>query len=55
MIKRNKNPVESVKELVAKAQAWDAMQKSCEENPTKTRKWIASLMRKNLEKAKKTS
>ena len=55
MIKRNKNPIESVKELVAKAQAWDSMQKSCDENPTKTRKWVASLMRKNLEKAKKTS
>jgi hypothetical protein len=37
-----------------KAKAFDAIVKECQDNPTKSRKWVLSLMKRNLKKAQET-
>ena len=44
---------ESVKELQEKAKAFDAIMKECQDNPTKSRTWVLSLMKRNLAKVSK--
>ena len=46
---------ESVKELQEKAKAFDAIMKECQDNPTKSRTWVLSLMKRNLKKVQETS
>ena len=50
--RKDKIPV-TIKEMAAKRKAFDAIVKECEANPTKSRKWVLSLMKRNLEKAYK--
>lgn len=45
---------ESVKELQEKAKAFDAIMKECQDNPTKSRTWVLSLMKRNLKKVQET-
>ncbi len=40
----------TVTELLKKAKAFDAIVKECQDNPTKSRKWVLSLMKRNLAK-----
>lgn len=37
----------------SKAKAFDAIVKECQDNPTKSRKWVLSLMKRNLAKSSK--
>lgn len=37
-----------------KAKAFDAIVKECQDNPTKSRKWVLSLMKRNLKKVQET-
>ena len=44
---------ESEEEMHSKAKAFDAIMQECKENPTKSRKWVLSLMKRNLAKTSK--
>jgi len=44
----------SIFERWDKAKAFDAIVKECQDNPTKSRKWVLSLMKRNLKKAQET-
>ena len=44
----NDSKVQSVKELQAKAQAYDLIIQQCKDNPTKSRKWVLSLLNRTL-------
>lgn len=46
----NGTEVQTVNELLKKAKAFDAIVKECQANPTKSRKWVLSLMQRNLKK-----
>ena len=43
----------SMEEMYSKSQAFDAIMKECQDNPTKSRKWVLSLMKRNLVKNSK--
>ena len=43
----------TMEEMHSKAKAFDAIVKECQDNPTKSRKWVLSLMKRNLEKTSK--
>ncbi len=49
----NGTEVQTVGELLKKAYAFDAIVKECKDNPTKSRKWVLSLMERALEKVLK--
>lgn len=43
----------TMEEMHSKAKAFDAIVQECQANPTKSRKWVLSLMKRNLEKTSK--
>jgi len=43
----------TMEEMHSKAKAFDAIVKECQDNPTKSRKWVLSLMKRNLAKSSK--
>ena len=40
-------------EMHSKAKAFDAILQECKDNPTKSRTWVMSLMKRNLAKVSK--
>ena len=44
---------DTMAEMQSKAKAFDAIVWECENNPTKSRKWVLSLMKRNLAKSSK--
>ena len=45
----------TMEEMHSKAKAFDAIVKECQDNPTKSRKWVLSLMKRNLAKNSKNN
>ena len=43
----------TMEEMHSKARAFDAIVQECQANPTKSRKWVLSLMKRNLAKTSK--
>jgi hypothetical protein len=50
----DKKWVDDIFERWDKAKAFDAIVKECQDNPTKSRKWVLSLMKRNLKKVQET-
>ena len=40
----------TMEEMHSKARAFDAIMQECRDNPTKSRKWVLSLMKRHLAK-----
>lgn len=43
----------TMEEMHSKAKAFDAIMQECKDNPTKSRTWVMSLMKRNLAKVSK--
>jgi len=43
----------TMEEMYSKAKAFDAIMQECKDNPTKSRTWVMSLMKRNLAKSSK--
>ena len=43
----------TMEEMHSIARAFDAIMQECRDNPTKSRKWVLSLMKRNLAKTSK--
>ena len=43
----------TMEEMHSKAKAFDVIMKECQDNPTKSRKWVLSLMKRSLKKTSK--